>query len=1177
MSRVKKILILSANPPATARLQTDAELAEVWRRLQHAQSFQLVFRAAVTLDDLRALLLDENPQILHFSGHGTRSGLLLDDGQGNSRTLTPKMLLSVLELINRLECIFLNACDSLLLGEAIQARADYIIAMQGEISDDGAREFTKAFYDGLVRGRDYPDAFKLGKGALEHEDAQQNEAHLPVLIGAQRAEPLPKASANLQSRLERSHTKPLSENRLPSQRQIMTGDGESSMNSNNIRCLHLSDFHIGKDGYGQSQLFKYILRHVQEKPKPDFVFITGDIAQSGQAEQYEKFGEEFLESLKSIVGGQCQIFIVPGNHDVDRQKEKFVTRDAIRQRSPNFLDPDDNGQAERQTILSRFQAYAEHDQLYLDNDNWLASSAAYFTHILTVKGVHVGILGLNTAWFAEDDYDKGQLTPGKPIVETGLEAIADADIKIVLGHHPLDWFEPDDAKAIRALFGKNHVIYLHGHLHKNASRFEEGAGHLFLNVQSGAAFQAREDDVWINGLLWGEWNPATQHVELEAYCWNKYNQEWIHDMKAIPYTYRIADTTRFAFPLGRVQAVAPTPGNIPPPKVEKHFKPPEGWDLLTRESLEKFDTNPDEAVILSYFDGRVPNFGLALCPKIPRRAIVQKMAERLSMATQAGHPTVNMILGAGGEGKTTAFLQIIEAVLQSDGHWQVVYRRGDNANFGKKMVDELPKDGHHWLIASDDADLIADDLYRIAFGLQSEGRDDVHFLLSARHTDWRNTKITPPQWERMSGYHEEELRGLDDEDAARVVDAWTAYHEKGLGRLTGLSREDAVKQLVAETRSEKSREDGAFLGALLRLRFGEELKKHVKKLLDRLNEKKILPDNPNTLLHAFAYIAAMHAENKLFLSKLVLAKTLGVEQGKLRSKVLYPLGEEAAADVAGELVFTRHRAIAETALDILKNTLHYDLELNELYVDLVTTAEELFQKGHFISELRKWRYLSDHFFDRKNTGLAIDIAQALVRANKTDSYFRVKLAQLFRKAGQPEQALHVFRDAPRVDNNRAFFREWAAGEGNEGNLALSAWLDAVALADDTAQRPPDNRTAAMCLVGFGIACHQLFESYNKSIFIQGCGAAAQLGLSLRSLDSKAQRLLSTNQQTAQTNSINEVHPATALNRIQEAAIAAYQQREADLPEWIPPAEELTFHGLAELLGIEMPKDRQHRR
>nr|VFJ86541.1 MAG: hypothetical protein BECKLFY1418B_GA0070995_100393 [Candidatus Kentron sp. LFY] len=420
----------------------------------------------------------------------------------------------------------------------------------------------------------------------------------------------------------------------------------------------------------------------------------------------------------------------------------------------------------------------------------------------------------------------------------------------------------------------------------------------------------------------------------------------------------------------------------------------------------------------------------------------------------------------------------------------------------------------------------------------------------------------------MPGYHEEPLRGLNEEDAVRIVGAWGKYQERGLGKLAEFSPEDAVKELVAASRSETSQDEGAFLGALLRLRLGDQFKSHVKKLLDRLNGREILSGKSETLLDAFAYIAAMHAENKPFLSKLVLAHALGVEPRELRTKVLWPLGEEAAADVAGEMVFTRHRAIAEAALDILKNTTYYPIEPDELYVDLVGTAEELHGKGEFIIALEKWRYLSDHFFEKGEQTLAIKLADSLVRVDSTNSHFRVKLSQLFRRAGQPEQSLRVFREAPRPDNSRPFFHEWATAEGNEGNHALTVWLDAVALADDTAQRPPSNRDAAMCLAGFGLACRELFEGYNKPVFMEGCGAAGQLGLSLPNLDTRAKNYLSEHKKIAHDNGITDVQPPTALRRIRDAAIAAHRQREGDLQDWISPAEELTFHGLAKLLGIE---------
>nr|VFJ54537.1 MAG: Calcineurin-like phosphoesterase [Candidatus Kentron sp. FW] len=75
---------------------------------------------------------------------------------------------------------------------------------------------------------------------------------------------------------------------------------------NTIRWLHLSDFHTGKDDYGQLRLFDSILKHIDgriaQHGKPDLVFITGDIAQSARAEQYDTFTEEFLLALADRVG-----------------------------------------------------------------------------------------------------------------------------------------------------------------------------------------------------------------------------------------------------------------------------------------------------------------------------------------------------------------------------------------------------------------------------------------------------------------------------------------------------------------------------------------------------------------------------------------------------------------------------------------------------------------------------------------------------------------------------------------------------------------------------------------------------------------------------------------------------------------------------------------------------------
>ncbi len=77
----QKILFLSSNPSNTGRLRLDAEQREIeegLRRSDHRDKFDCVSRTALRVDDLRRGLLDNSPQIVHFSGHGTgTSGIVL--------------------------------------------------------------------------------------------------------------------------------------------------------------------------------------------------------------------------------------------------------------------------------------------------------------------------------------------------------------------------------------------------------------------------------------------------------------------------------------------------------------------------------------------------------------------------------------------------------------------------------------------------------------------------------------------------------------------------------------------------------------------------------------------------------------------------------------------------------------------------------------------------------------------------------------------------------------------------------------------------------------------------------------------------------------------------------------------------------------------------------------------
>src|SRR5690348_16598080 len=101
-----------------------------------------------------------------------------------------------------------------------------------------------------------------------------------------------------------------------------------------VRWLHLSDFHTGYDKSGQRRMFKdllaHIKQHVEEEAVPDLVFLTGDIAYAGKADEYRFFFDEFFYELVTLLSDDlsANIFLIPGNHDV---KQNELDRLGLRQ------------------------------------------------------------------------------------------------------------------------------------------------------------------------------------------------------------------------------------------------------------------------------------------------------------------------------------------------------------------------------------------------------------------------------------------------------------------------------------------------------------------------------------------------------------------------------------------------------------------------------------------------------------------------------------------------------------------------------------------------------------------------------------------------------------------------------------------------------------------------------
>lgn len=181
---MKRILILTANPSNTKRLALDQEvrnIEEALERSQHRDQFSIRAKWAVQPKAMARAILDYQPQIIHFSGHGEgKDGILLEDETGKAKLVSSEALSDLFELFkDHLECVIFNACYSDQQANVICKHIDYVIGMNDEVGDRSAIEFAVGFYDGLGAGRAYEFSHKLGCQYIAMEGLQQ--AGVPIL------------------------------------------------------------------------------------------------------------------------------------------------------------------------------------------------------------------------------------------------------------------------------------------------------------------------------------------------------------------------------------------------------------------------------------------------------------------------------------------------------------------------------------------------------------------------------------------------------------------------------------------------------------------------------------------------------------------------------------------------------------------------------------------------------------------------------------------------------------------------------------------------------------------------------------------------------------------------------------------------------------------------------------
>jgi predicted phosphodiesterase len=281
-----------------------------------------------------------------------------------------------------------------------------------------------------------------------------------------------------------------------------------------ITWLHLSDFHIrGGDPYDRDVVLRALIKSVgdfRERGRiPDLIFATGDIAFSGKPTEYAIATTFFDDLLKAARLDKRHLYIIPGNHDVDRDLGIGLARTfTSREESDQYFGPviPKPHLTQKQGAFLRWYNEYFHGIREMPLDSTCGPM-----EFASIRGDRIGILPLNSALFCQDDNDHDKLFIGRRCLDAALEKLHSfgGELNLALVHHPLDWLSSVERSNIKAELQSHVDFLLRGHLHETEVESVASESGTCLHCAAGAAYQTRR---WPNRAAYATIKDS--HVEI---------------------------------------------------------------------------------------------------------------------------------------------------------------------------------------------------------------------------------------------------------------------------------------------------------------------------------------------------------------------------------------------------------------------------------------------------------------------------------------------------------------------------------------------------------------------------------------------------------------------------------------------------------------------------------------
>lgn len=321
-----------------------------------------------------------------------------------------------------------------------------------------------------------------------------------------------------------------------------------------IVWLHVSDWHQSTEQFDRKVVFDALIADIRarvniapELARVDLIFFSGDIAWSGKEPEYDDAREQFFKPLLESTGRAkddwTRLFVVPGNHDLDRDAIKRVPNELVTGLCSREGINDALGGWKRLALLSPFSAYSTFAALCGGeaSEKICVDPAYYCVSRIKVRDKYIAIICLNSAWASGRKFDSanavndyGHLIMGERQVYCAIEdvrKIGTSDVTVAIMHHPFTWLIEHDRDLVEErLFRHCHFI-LHGHEHRPRVNVHRSTLGDVVTIPAGASYDRRRspDPRYTNAYnfvhLDFDKNRGTTYLRR----WSEQQGKWIAD------------------------------------------------------------------------------------------------------------------------------------------------------------------------------------------------------------------------------------------------------------------------------------------------------------------------------------------------------------------------------------------------------------------------------------------------------------------------------------------------------------------------------------------------------------------------------------------------------------------------------------------------------------------------